>query len=109
MNSMLGRAILWAAAFTAAPPWPTDFPAPWNTSPPNTGSLLLHCGQKVPPMSAPDIRAMEDMLDHLRAKKAQAEEQLKVSEVEDPDLELDIRRIEGRIDVLEEMLREAGQ
>jgi len=60
-------------------------------------------------MSAPDIRAMEDMLDHLRAKKAQAEEQLKVSEVEDPDLELDIRRIEGRIDVLEEMLREAGQ
>jgi len=60
-------------------------------------------------MSAPDIRAMEDMLDHLRAKKAQAEEQMRESEVEDPELELDLRHIEGRIDVLEEMLREAGQ
>lgn len=59
-------------------------------------------------MSALDIRAMEDMLDHLRAKKAFAEAQLQASETEDPDLELDLRRIEGRIEVLEEMLREAG-
>jgi hypothetical protein len=29
--------------------------------------------------------------------------------VANPDLELDLRRIKGRIDVLEEMLREAGQ
>lgn len=60
-------------------------------------------------MSAPDIRAMEDMLDHLRAKKGFAEAQLQASEAKDPDLELDLRRIEGRIDVLEAMLREAGQ
>lgn len=59
-------------------------------------------------MSAPDIRAMEDMLDHLRAKKVFAEAQLQASEAKDPDLELDLRRIEGRIEVLEEMLREAG-
>lgn len=60
-------------------------------------------------MSAPDIRAMEDMLDHLRAKKAFAEAQLQASEAEDPDLEWDLRRIEGRIDVLKEMLREARE
>lgn len=59
-------------------------------------------------MSAPDIRAMEDMLDHLRAKKAFVEAQLQASEAQDPELELDLRRIEGRIEVLEEMLREAG-
>lgn len=59
-------------------------------------------------MSAPDIRAMEDMLDHLRAKKVFVEAQLQASEAEDPDLKLDLRRIEGRIEVLEEMLREAG-
>lgn len=34
---------------------------------------------------------------------------MRESEVEDPELELDLRRIEVRIDVLEEMLREAGQ
>lgn len=60
-------------------------------------------------MSAPDIRAMEDMLDHLRAKKAWAVAQLQASEAEDPDLEWDLRRIEGRIDVLKEMLREARE
>jgi hypothetical protein len=60
-------------------------------------------------MNSPDIRAMEDMLDHLRAKKAFVEAQLQASGANDPDLELDLRRIEGRIDVLEEMLREAGQ
>lgn len=59
-------------------------------------------------MSAPDIRAMEDMLDHLQAKKAFAEAQLQASSIADPDLELDLRRIEGRIEVLEEMLRETG-
>lgn len=59
-------------------------------------------------MSTPDIRAMEDMLDLLRAKKAFAEAQLQAFEAKDPDLELDLRRIEGRIEVLEEMLREAG-
>ncbi|MFS4516829.1 hypothetical protein ACMFLR_23520 [Delftia tsuruhatensis] len=58
-------------------------------------------------MSAPDIRAMEDMLDHLRAKKAFTEAQLQASEAKDPELEWDLRRIEGRIDVLKEMLREA--
>jgi len=52
---------------------------------------------------------MEDMLDHLRAKKSFAEAQLQATDVRNPDLELDLRRIEGRIDVLEEMLREAGQ
>jgi hypothetical protein len=52
---------------------------------------------------------MEDMLDHPRAKKAFAEAQLQASAAKDHDLELDLRRIEGRIDVLEEMLREAGQ
>ena len=60
-------------------------------------------------MSAPDIKAMEDMLEQLRTKKAQAEEQLEASEVEDTDLELDLRRIKGRIDVLEEVLREQEQ
>ncbi|MBJ2142535.1 hypothetical protein JC796_17465 [Delftia acidovorans] len=59
-------------------------------------------------MSAPDIRAMEDMLDHLRAKKTFAEAQLQASGAKELDLELDLRRIEGRIEVLEEMLREAG-
>lgn len=58
-------------------------------------------------MNAPDIRAMEDMLDHLRAKKAFVEAQLQASEARDPELEWDLRRIEGRIDVLKEMLREA--
>ncbi|CAB5709225.1 Uncharacterised protein [Delftia tsuruhatensis] len=62
-------------------------------------------------MSAPDIRALEDMLDHLRAKKAFAEAQLQASEVEDRELSLDLRRIEGRIEVLKEMLKdhERGQ
>ncbi|WP_047472657.1 hypothetical protein [Delftia sp. ZNC0008] len=60
-------------------------------------------------MSAPDIRAMEDMLDLLRAKKAFAEAQLQASESKDPALEWDLRRIEGRIDVLKEMLREARE
>lgn len=44
---------------------------------------------------------------HLQAKKAFPEAQLQASEAEDPDLEWDLRRIEGRIDVLKEMLREA--
>lgn len=35
--------------------------------------------------------------------------QLQATDEANPDLELDLRRIEGRIDVLEEMLREAGQ
>ncbi len=62
-------------------------------------------------MSAPDIRALEDMLDHLRAKKAFAEAQLQASGVEDRELSLDLRRIEGRIEVLKEMLKdhERGQ
>lgn len=62
-------------------------------------------------MSAPDVRALEDMLDHLRAKKAFAEAQLQASEVEDRELSLDLRRIEGRIEVLKEMLKdhERGQ
>lgn len=55
-------------------------------------------------MSAPDIRAMEDMLDHLRAKKALAEEQLRASTSKNPELAWDVRRIEGRIQLLEEML-----
>lgn len=59
------------------------------------------------PWGGTDIRAMEDMLDHLQAKKAFPEAQLQASEAEDPDLEWDLRRIEGRIDVLKEMLREA--
>lgn len=46
-------------------------------------------------MSTPDIRAMEDMLDHLRAKKAFAEAQLQASESKDPALEWDLRRIEA--------------
>lgn len=37
-----------------------------------------------------------------------AESRLQATDVANPDLELDLRRIEGRIDVLEEMLREAG-
>lgn len=60
-------------------------------------------------MSTPDIRALEDMLDLLRAKKSFAEAQLQASEAEDPELEWDLRRIEGRIDVLKEMLREARE
>ena len=47
--------------------------------------------------------------DQLRAKKAFAEAQLQASEAEDPELEWDLRRIEGRIDVLKEMLREARE
>lgn len=49
------------------------------------------------------------MLGQLRARKAHAEEQLQSCEGKDPDLEWDLRRIEGRIDVLEEMVREASQ
>lgn len=48
-------------------------------------------------------------LDHLRAKKVFAAAQLQASEAEDPELEWDLRRIEGRIDVLKEMLREARE
>jgi hypothetical protein len=44
---------------------------------------------------------MEDMLDHLRAKKAQAEQQMRASAIEDPEHALDLRRINGRIEVLE--------
>lgn len=47
---------------------------------------------------------MEDMLDHLRAKKALAEEQLRASTSKNPELAGDVRRIEGRIQLLEEML-----
>ena len=49
------------------------------------------------------------MLDYLRAKKAFAEAHLQASEAKDPDLELDLHRIQGRINVLEEMLREDWQ
>ncbi len=57
-------------------------------------------------MSAPDIDAIEERLQQLRAEKTQAEQQLRALDAQRAELEIALGRIDGTIQVLEEMLRE---
>lgn len=60
-------------------------------------------------MNAPDIRTIEDMLDQLREKKALAEKQFRASASKNPELAWDVRRIEGRFQLLKEMQDDEGR
>lgn len=57
-------------------------------------------------MSAPDIDAIEDRLEQLRAERTKTEQQLHAVEMQRAELDVALGRIDGTIQVLEEMLRE---